>query len=223
MKNNKLKFEYILTRKKVKNINCRIKKDGKVYVSASPEVTIDRIESFLLDNQELIIDKIKKLSQKFALEIEDNKQIHIMGKYYTLKIIESDVNSIEIKDNIFYVNTEDVENMSYIEFMLDYYAKEQVERTCNDMSNLIYNELKTNFNIIMPKIKYRKMKSMWGNCNCTKGSITFSTNLVYTDFEFIKYIVLHEFVHLIHANHQKEFYDVVKIYMPNYKEIEKRY
>ena len=36
-----IEITYILTRKKVKNINMRVKADGNVYVSASNRVSVD--------------------------------------------------------------------------------------------------------------------------------------------------------------------------------------
>ena len=39
--------------------------------------------------------------------------------------------------------------------------------------------------------------------------------------EAIDYILVHEFSHLVHMNHSKDFYKLVKEIMPNYKEEEK--
>ena len=40
-------IEYELQRKQVKNINLRIRRDGTVYVSASPTVSLTVIEKFM--------------------------------------------------------------------------------------------------------------------------------------------------------------------------------
>ncbi|MBP5201558.1 DUF45 domain-containing protein, partial [bacterium] len=40
-------LEYTLERKKVKNLNLRIRRDGSVYVSANKSVPLDYIENFL--------------------------------------------------------------------------------------------------------------------------------------------------------------------------------
>ena len=37
----------------------------------------------------------------------------------------------------------------------------------------------------------------------------------------IKYVVLHEICHLKHMNHSKKFWDMVKLYMNDYKEVAK--
>ncbi len=63
-----LPFEYVLTRKNVKNINCRIKSDGKVYVSANKKVSIEVIETFLSDKQDFILKSIKKVKKKPSVE-----------------------------------------------------------------------------------------------------------------------------------------------------------
>lgn len=34
-------------------------------------------------------------------------------------------------------------------------------------------------------------------------------------------IIVHELCHIIHKNHSKEFYNLVKKYIPNYDEIDK--
>ena len=37
----------------------------------------------------------------------------------------------------------------------------------------------------------------------------------------IDYVVVHELCHLKHKNHQKPFYDLVKMHMPDYKQRDK--
>ncbi|MEG1322217.1 MAG: YgjP-like metallopeptidase domain-containing protein [Ruthenibacterium sp.] len=45
---------YLLTRKKVKNINLRIGKDGRVSVSASARCPVARIDAFVTEKAEWI-------------------------------------------------------------------------------------------------------------------------------------------------------------------------
>ena len=43
-------ISYTLTRKKVKNINLRVRGDGSVWVSASPRVPLAQIDRFVADH-----------------------------------------------------------------------------------------------------------------------------------------------------------------------------
>lgn len=62
------KITYELTRKKVKNINLRIKPDGTVHVSASTAVTIAVIERFIRERADFILGAIDKFNAKTRTE-----------------------------------------------------------------------------------------------------------------------------------------------------------
>lgn len=57
-------LEYELTRKKVKNINLRIKPDGKVYVSANKAVPVKYLDEFVASKQEFIFQAIDKFEAR---------------------------------------------------------------------------------------------------------------------------------------------------------------
>lgn len=68
-----------------------------------------------------------------------------------------------------------------------------------------------------PQIKYRNMRSTWGVCRPTVGTITFNRRLVHQPVAFIEYVVLHELCHLIVPNHSRDFYALVGAMMPNHR------
>ncbi len=215
---NTLPFDYTLTRKNVKNINCRIK-DGTVFVSANKNVPIPRIEQFLLSKSNFILEALQKQSKKPEISIENNSHIQILNADYTIKISKSQKNSITLSNDTINIYVVDINDTDKIQNLFDIIIKELSKKVIEPLCNETFLMLLQSYNIKNPEIKYKKLKSMWGNCNAKKGAITFSTNLMFTNIDFVRYVVLHEYVHLIHQHHQKPFYDVVKKYMPNYKEI----
>lgn len=62
------------------------------------------------------------------------------------------------------------------------------------------------YGIKYPVIKFRKMTSRWGSCNCSKGILTFNTQLMYAPVQCVEYVIWHEFTHFIQPNHSKMFY-----------------
>ena len=64
----------------------------------------------------------------------------------------------------------------------------------------------------------RKMKRVWGNCS-SLGEIKINQNVIWFGLDEIRYVCLHELCHLKHMNHSKSFWNLVRKYMPNYKEI----
>jgi len=70
------------------------------------------------------------------------------------------------------------------------------------------------------KLKFRKMKSQWGNCN-SKREITLNSELLKVEKHLIDYVVVHELSHLRFMNHSKEFHQLVESFLPNSKEYRK--
>ncbi len=69
-------------------------------------------------------------------------------------------------------------------------------------------------------IKITGAKKRFGSCS-GKNSLCFSYLLVRYPDAAIDYVVLHEIAHIKHHNHSKDFYALVRQYMPDYKEREK--
>ena len=169
-KNSTITYE--LTIKNVKNINLRIKSDGRILVSANPLVPDRVIDSFILSREEFILNALRRLK-------ENTKEDFVC--YF---------NETELKEFV----------LGICQRVYPYYEKKGIKS---------------------PQIKFRKMKSCWGNCRNINGIITFSTNLVYAPKECIEYVVYHEFTHLIVPNHSKEFYGELSLVCPDYKEKQK--
>lgn len=72
-------------------------------------------------------------------------------------------------------------------------------------------------NTKVEKYSIRKMKTLWGSCSYKEKIIRFNSMLYYMSDYFLEYIVLHEIAHIFVHNHSKNFYDLIKKYLPDYK------
>jgi predicted metal-dependent hydrolase len=64
----------------------------------------------------------------------------------------------------------------------------------------------------------RDTTSSHGRCN-SKKQITLSSHLIAYSYPYIRYVCIHELVHLRHMNHSKAFYALVCVYCPEYKKL----
>ena len=80
----------------------------------------------------------------------------------------------------------------------------------------IFNEELKRLNLKVEKVHFRYMRNAWGRCS-SKGIIQLNPKLVTCDLSFIRYVCIHELVHLTHMNHSKQFYALLALYMPNYQ------
>ncbi len=69
-------------------------------------------------------------------------------------------------------------------------------------------------------ISIRNQKTRWGSCT-KKGNLQFNYKIALLPPEHADYIIVHELCHLGQFNHSKKFWDLVRVQIPNYKELRK--
>jgi predicted metal-dependent hydrolase len=101
---------------------------------------------------------------------------------------------------------------------LDKFYRSEIEKI---LPNIV-EEFSLKMNLYPTSITYRKNKRTWGSCNFKNG---LNVNILLMKFplEVMQYIVIHELSHIKHKNHQKEFWELVEEFCPNYKAIEKTF
>ena len=65
-------------------------------------------------------------------------------------------------------------------------------------------------------IKIKEQKKRWGSCTSNK-IIYINSRISMAPIDVIDYILVHEFCHLVHMNHSKEYWALVGTIFPNYK------
>ena len=67
------------------------------------------------------------------------------------------------------------------------------------------------------KITLRNTKTRWGSCS-SERHVMINWNLIMAPEEVLDYVVCHELCHILQMNHSKEFWALVALYMPDWKE-----
>lgn len=68
-----------------------------------------------------------------------------------------------------------------------------------------------------PMIKVRDMRTRWGSCHPAKRQITLAARLALQPAEAVEYVVVHEYCHFVHPDHQAGFWALVGSILPDYK------
>lgn len=71
------------------------------------------------------------------------------------------------------------------------------------------------------QVKVRDATTRYGSCMPSKKNLYFSSRLIMLPENIIDAIIVHELCHMKYKNHNKDFYDLVAKYIPNYKEIDR--
>ena len=209
----KYPITYTLVTKQVKNINMRISSKGEVVVSANPFVPMDKIDDFVSSKVSWIVKHQKSMQERSQKSMMDDKHIVLFGNSLKIRKTTGKYNHVSYdKDTLYVQCREQADPEKVIRQFLDKLCRD----VFLDIATLTFRSL-SDYHLEFPDVKIRDMKSRWGSCTPAKNSITLNRKLIHYPFEFIEYVVLHEFVHFIQPNHSKAFYNIIENYMPDYK------
>lgn len=216
---------YELERKKVKNINLRVRPDGSIYVSASRLVPISQIEGFIRLNEKKILAALDNAAKQptpvGGHRYEEGEVFPYFGSWIPLKLRTGSRSSTVLKDGALIVTVRDCADKELIKKSLNSFYRRECEKAVTDSCIRIYPAFSPR-GIAWPEIKFRLMKSKWGSCRPARQELTFNTALAYTPMECVDYVVVHEFCHFLQANHSKLFYAELERVMPDWKRRKKR-
>ena len=160
------------------------------------------MNSRLIDKYEIIYSKIKNV----YIQIKDGKVIIRAPKRMSEKELEK---MIEKKSEWIERNVEKSRQKQEKE---ELYTEEQFKKIVETNANELINIT----GLIPNKIRIRDIKYAWGSCSNNKN-ITINKNLISYSELAIRYVILHELCHLKYMNHSKDFWNLVKKYMPEYR------
>ena len=214
---------YEVHRKKVKNINLRIKPNMEIYISAPMNLHSDYIENFIRSKEKWIKQVLQKIEEakqnQLPSQYLSGEKYKYLGKEYELEVKQGNSNRVSLKEGkiILTVISNIFENSDEKKKVMEKWYFENAQKV---FVNTIQKWLEI-LDESIEKLSIKPMKSRWGSCNYVKRYINLNTELIKrTQFE-IEYVVLHELTHLKYPNHGKGFYRYIENYMPNYKMAEK--
>ena len=219
------KLIYDLERKRVKNINLRIRSDETLFVSASPLVAAKSIDDFILSKSDFILKSLSRFSEKRKWEIDNKKYVsgesfYLLGKQMRLIVRQSNQNHVE-EDGVYITLTcKRPEDYVLKKRLIEKFFYQRCYEELNGIIERSYPLFKK-YNVPYPNLKIRRMKTRWGSCIPAKNQISLNVNLIHFSERCIESVVIHEFCHLRYPNHSKEFYNFMTVLMPDWKERKK--
>lgn len=215
-------LHYLLERKPVKNLNLRIHKDCKVYVSANALIPVAEIDKFVVRKGSFIRSAQKAFAEMAQYAPQPKQYVsgeifYILGCGLPLKVEQGTKDEISSDGVSLLLKVKDPDDFIKKERLVNKYLDQQ----CRTLFEQIIHEtypIFQRYGVAMPKLRIRNMKTRWGSCLVQKRIITLNKRLLEAPRSCIEYVVMHEFCHFIHPDHSKRFYDLLTVLMPDWKE-----
>jgi len=199
----------------------------------------------------LKVTKPKRLSMSILMRILKKEEENLYNKYKQILSSQvSTIKQWVTGEEIYYKGEKitvvrEVKDISKIKINLSLERKQititvpeniSQELIKTNVEKLIKKVLKSNTEVVLAErlpywskitqINYNEVKvrdaiTRYGSCMPSKKNLYFSSRLVMLPEDKIDAIIVHELCHMNHKYHNKEFYDSVAEFIPNYKEIDK--
>ena len=143
--------------------------------------------------------------------------IHRLLLEKTEEVVGGVKNTADFDGESIVLTVKDTGNLELKKKTLDKWLTSVCRETVDSLISSVYPAFEI-YGIPYPQIKYRRMKSMWGNCRAERGILTFNYALAHAPLPCIEYVVYHEFTHFLEPNHSARFYAGLDSFLPDWRE-----
>ncbi len=210
-------IEYKLSFAARKTLGIKVFPDGLVKVVAPNDTNLIDINKKVKSKANWIL-KQQAFFYSYKPNTPERKYVsgetHLyLGRQYKLQIIEDTINEIKISKGAMMMKTKK-NNPEYLAKKLNEWYKEKAIFHFEELLNRSLEKF-NKYKLEKPVLEIRLMQKRWGSCT-KSGKITLNTELIKAPKGSIEYVVIHELCHLIHHNHNKDFYDLQNSIYPNW-------
>jgi predicted metal-dependent hydrolase len=217
-------FSVTLQRKRIKNINLRIKSTGEVQISAPLRTSTDVVLNFLNQKYSWIEAHRHRLLKRDQKEksfcLTDGEYVNFQGKKCMLYFHEVKINQriefLNDKEIHFFIKAE--ASQSDKQSLLTQWHRLQMEQSCQEL----FQKWISVFNVTDIQVNIKKMRTRWGSCHPHKKRISLNLRLIEKPLACLEYVIVHELVHLFEASHNQRFYALMSQYLPDWQQIKKQ-
>ena len=199
-----------------------------LYISKPKYVSIKTTMSFIKENEEYIYKKYSTIKNNIDLKLKKwvtGESFSYKGEKYTIESENTSENKIQINFNeenkvvhlLYPFKLGEAERKAYIDKGMKKILKNITEYLLEE--KVPYWGKKTS--ILYKQFKVNDATSKFGSCIPSTKVMYFSSRLIMLPEDKIDAIVVHELCHIVYPNHSKDFYNLVRKYIPNYDEINK--
>ncbi|WP_100074503.1 M48 family metallopeptidase [Chryseobacterium camelliae] len=210
-----------VTFKAIKNLHLSVHPPyGKVTIASPDFYDLEKVKIYAATKLGWIKreqDKIRSQEREEPKLMITQESHQFLGKRYLLKVIEANRPKLVLKHNAIELYATPNATLEQKHNTLYNWYKRELEAK---IGNLIFDYAKL-MNVTDINFGIRKMKTKWGSCSIEKRMLWFNIELAKKPIDCIEYIVVHELVHLLERNHNKNFIILMDKFLPNWR-IQKR-
>lgn len=214
-----LEIPVSVVRKRVKNLNLRVRADGTVTLSIPQHLPLARAREFLDRKGEWIAERVRRNIERrpspdLAGELPD--RIPLWGKLVPRDSVQA--NSGQAASGRDAGGQGAPGQTTIDQAALDELYRTEVLRALPD----VVERMEARIGVHAARWSVRVMKTRWGSCTPKTGAIRINARLAAYPPECLEFVVAHELVHLLEPSHNARFHALLDEFCPDNRGIARR-
>lgn len=211
----------IVTYKDVKSVRLKVFPTHEIKLSVPLGTPEEWINNYVKSKSKWIEEKIQLFEQTKAIEKEVNIKsgvsTRILGRQFKIRVLYSKQKRVTIENSEVLLYTNCPENQDAVDQQFNNWWQKSSKQCFIMQLDKLYPIIEKH-GISKPNVVVKKMKTLWGSCSRNRGIINLNYYLYKAPIPCMEYVILHELTHFLYPYHNKDFYDFLTIYMPDWKE-----
>lgn len=215
-------INYEITRSdRRKNAAIAVYPDKRVEVAAPPTLNQEDIQDLVRTKAQWVVEKLEWFDHIGQLETSkeyvSGETFFYLGRQYRLKIrLEGDKPVAKLKGRYFEVHIpettpEDAKNEVVKKALWQWYL-DHAEKKIGEVIEAYAKRLR----IDPPQFKVKYQEKRWGSCP-KDDLLHINMRTVMAPMSQVEYVVAHELCHLKYKNHSSDFWQLLRLIMPDYE------
>ena len=206
-----LEIPVSVVRKRVKNLNLRVRADGTVTLSIPQHLPLARAREFLDRKGDWIAERVRRNIERRPspdLAGELPNRIPLWGKLVPRDSIQA--NSGQAASDRDASGQGAPGQTTIDQAALDELYRTEVLRALPD----VVERMEARIGVHATRWSVRVMKTRWGSCTPKTGAIRINARLAAYPPECLEFVVAHELVHLLEPSHNARFHTLLDEFCP---------
>ncbi len=213
-----------VSHKNMKHVRLKVFPSSEIRLSVPLDTPEAWIEDYLADKTAWIKEKLDLFVQTKAVEKEEHfssgTSTRILGRQLMVQVTQSNKKQIVVEDGVLIILTFE-RDQQRIDSQVNNWWQQSSRRYYQDVVDRLYPIIGKH-GIEKPKVCVKKMSTLWGSCSRKNATVNLNYYLFKASTPCVEYVILHELIHFLYPHHNKDFYDLLTVHMPDWQERKKQ-
>lgn len=207
-----------VVRKDIKNLHLSIlPPSGRVRITAPERMSMDAVRVFAVNKLPWIRrqqQKLREQERETPREYLERESHYVWGQRYLLTVKEADQPpSVELSHHRLMLQVRQGTAGARRQEIVEEWYREELRAAATPL----IEKWQRIMGVEVRRFFVQRMKTRWGSCNPSAGSIRLNTYLARKPRECLEYIIIHEMAHFIEHTHNAQFVELMDRFMPKWQ------